>query len=260
LNHPVSNEEGAINMITFKNALNFTSLFSALALAIAIPAALAAPVGPLIPLVAGQPAKASDVNGNFSTIVTTVNANDTRLTTVETNKQNIVTGSCSAGSAIRAIAANGTVTCQNAGGNVGFASVAAVVGVPRFPTTTTSQGNGPAGEVGRYSSSGSDFLVAPMVLPHGATVTTFSLSCLRNNAASCFGYLYRTDGNAVAVVNIAAQAATVQTVTTTSISTSPSGIAVVDNQNFSYWLYMEVNGTAGSAIMPVRGTVTYTLP
>ena len=44
-------------MIIFKNTLNFASLFAALALAAEIPAALAAPVGPLTPLIAGQPAK-----------------------------------------------------------------------------------------------------------------------------------------------------------------------------------------------------------
>jgi hypothetical protein len=242
-------------MINFKNT-NFASLFAAVTLAAAIPAAVAAPVGPLTTLTAGTPAKASDVNGNFSTIVTTVNANDTRLTTVETNKQNIVTGTCSAGSAIRAIAANGTVTCQNAGGNVGFASVAAIVGVVRNTAIATNQAN-VAGSVGRFQSSGAggEYLVAPIALPHGATVTAFSFTCVRNNAALCDGYLYRDDSTQLAVVNIGAQAATVQTATTTAIASQ-----VVDNQNFGYWVYMAINGTAGSGITPIRATVTYTLP
>src|SRR5215472_1802669 len=90
---------------------------------LAVGAANAAPVGPLKTFSAGQPAKAADVNGNFTTIVNTVNANDARLTTVETNKQNVVSGACTTGNAIRAIAPDGSVTCQNTGGAVGFFSV-----------------------------------------------------------------------------------------------------------------------------------------
>jgi hypothetical protein len=241
-------------MIIFKNTLSFASLLAALAAA--IPAALAAPVGPLTPLVAGQPAKASDVNGNFTTIVTTVNANDTRLTTVETNKQNIVTGACTAGSAIRAIAANGTVTCQSAGGSVGVVSVPSLVGVPRFSTTGTSQGN-VNGTIGRFQSSGSfDFLVAPISIPNGSTIVAFSFSCVRNNVAACSAFLFRDDSTQLATANIAAQATGVaQTATTTAI-TSP----LVDNQNFGYWVYMSLDLTAGVNLMPVRATVTYTLP
>jgi hypothetical protein len=243
-------------MIIFKNTLTFASLFAALTFAAGIPGALAGPVGPLTPLTAGTPAKASDVNGNFSTIVTTVNANDTRLTTVETTKQNIVSGTCTAGNAIRAIAANGTVTCQSTGGSVGFASVAAIAGIIRNTAVATNQVN-VAGSVGRFQSSGAggEYLVVPIALPHGATVSAFSFTCVRNNAALCDGYLYRDDSTQLATVNIGAQAATVQTATTTTIA-SP----VVDNQNFGYWVYMAVNGTAGSGITPIRATVTYTLP
>jgi hypothetical protein len=242
-------------MITFKNALNLMSLLSALMLAAAIPAALAAPVGPLTTFTAGTPAKASDVNGNFSTIVTTVNANDTRLTTVETNKQNAVTGNCAAGTAIRAIAANGTVTCQSAGGSIGITSVSSVVGVPIASTTPTNISFGSSW--GRYQTSGSsDYVVVPLVLPHGATITSVSFSCIRNNAATCQAYFARDDGNYL-VQNLAipAQAAAIQTATTTTI-VNP----VVDNQNFSYWVFMSVNGTATTGIVPIRASVTYTLP
>jgi malate/lactate dehydrogenase len=220
----------------------------------AVVPAQAGPVAPLTPLVAGQSAKASDVMGNFNKIVTTVNANDTRLTNVETTKQDIVSGACPAGSAIRAIAANGTVTCQNSGGTVGFASVPSIVGMARDSTIATNQTN--VGFIGRYMvTAGSDFLVAPISLPHNATVTAFSFSCVRNNAASCSGFLFRDDSTQLASVSISAQAATIQTATTTSIS-SP----VIDNQNFGYWVYMSINGTAGTAILPIRATVTYTMP
>jgi hypothetical protein len=43
----------------------------------------AGPVGPLTTFTAGTPAKASEVNGNFSAVSTAVNANDGRITTLE---------------------------------------------------------------------------------------------------------------------------------------------------------------------------------
>src|SRR6266852_4371997 len=44
----------------------------------------AGPVGPLTTFTAGTPARASEVNGNFSAVSTAVNANDGRITTLET--------------------------------------------------------------------------------------------------------------------------------------------------------------------------------
>jgi hypothetical protein len=245
-------------MTTFATTLNPRPLFAALTLAAGFTAAVAAPVAPLTPLVAGQPAKASDVNGNFTTIVTTVNANDTRLTNVETSKQNIVTQNCPQGSAIRAIAANGTVTCQNSGGSVGFASVAAMIAFPRtIPGTNVTQ-TSIGGGLGKSASlpAGVEYIVAPIVLPHGATVTSFSFSCYHNSSASnCDGYLYRSDGNELAFVSISALSTTIQTASTTTITG-----ALVDNQSFGYWVYMLVNGTAGANITPMQASVTYTMP
>ncbi|MFP8879566.1 MAG: DUF1566 domain-containing protein [Myxococcota bacterium] len=63
----------------------------------------------------GQAADAGQVNANFDAIETEVNDNDGRITTVEgtANAAQVrVTGSCVAGSSIRAIAADGTVTCE----------------------------------------------------------------------------------------------------------------------------------------------------
>ena len=65
--------------------------------------------------VAGHTAKASEVNANFSAVKSAVdgNANDiaTNVHDIGT-KQNRVSGSCAAGSSIREIAADGTVTCE----------------------------------------------------------------------------------------------------------------------------------------------------
>jgi hypothetical protein len=256
-------------MAKIEKSATFKLILSGIAFATAIGEATAAPVGPLKTFSAGTPAKAADVNGNFTTIVNTVNANDTRLTTVETNKQNVVTGTCPAGNAIRAIAASGTVTCQSTGGNVAFASVNALVGVPETSTTPTSLGfaAGPNSTIvlGRFQSAGtsSDSLLVPIVLPHGATITAFSFTCLQNTTTvSCTGSLFRDDIVQLASVSIpsTSQSSTVQTASTTTISSTPANAAVVDNQNFAYFVLMSMNLTNTSSIIPIRATVTYTLP
>ncbi len=81
--------------------------------------AMAAQVTGLKTFAAGTPAVASEVNGNFTAVSGAVNTNDTRLTNVENTKQNRVTGTCAVGSAVTAIAADGTVMC-GAGADVRF--------------------------------------------------------------------------------------------------------------------------------------------
>jgi hypothetical protein len=260
-------------MIDIKRALNLNSILSVIALAAVASTGQAGPVGPLTTFTAGTPAKASDVNANFTTIVNTVNANDTRLTTVETNKQNVITGNCPAGSAIRAVAPNGTVTCQNSGGTVGFVSVAGITGVPQFSNTPTSVCDfvcqfvrsffgGLPSAFGRYQSAtgNTDVLLVPINLPHGATVTAFSFTCFRNTATNCGASLSRDDGNLIASITTVAQATTPQTASASSINTSPAGIALVNNTSFSYFVSMTIDGTAGADLVPIRATVTYTTP
>ncbi len=58
--------------------------------------------------VAGTVIRAADVNANFSALKSFVDALEVNLNT----KQNRVTGTCAAGSSIREIAADGTVTCE----------------------------------------------------------------------------------------------------------------------------------------------------
>jgi hypothetical protein len=63
----------------------------------------------------GTTADADQVNANFDAVETAVNDNDARITTVEgvANAAQVrVSGSCAVGSSIRAIAANGTVSCE----------------------------------------------------------------------------------------------------------------------------------------------------
>lgn len=57
----------------------------------------------------GTPARASEVNENFDAVKAEVDDNSQRID----SKQNIVTSSCAEGSAIRSIAADGSVECQS---------------------------------------------------------------------------------------------------------------------------------------------------
>jgi hypothetical protein len=248
-----------MNTITNVKPTHLELLVGLLALLACATTVDAAPVGPLTTFTAGNPAKASEVNGNFTTIVNTVNANDARLTTVETNKQNLVTGTCPTGSAIRAVAANGTVTCQSTGGNVGFVSVSSAAGVASG-TVQTSLCIIFCNAFGRYQTSpaGTGIIVVPIQLPHGATMTAFSYACYCNDAAGSSAFILRDDSFLVNV-SISTVSTTIQTVTTTDFSGVAPGLTVVDN-HFSYAVLMFTDGTAQSNIIPVRATVTYTIP
>jgi hypothetical protein len=102
-------------------------------------ASIAGSITELTIFTADTPAKASEVNANFTAVKAAVDDSNARLREAESAKQNRINGNCAVGSVITAIAADGTVTC-----------------VPQSPdsrfgvnTTSASAGSGELCTIGR---------------------------------------------------------------------------------------------------------------
>jgi hypothetical protein len=245
---------------------NLKMLWVAALFSLASGGSLAGSVAPLTTFTAGTTAQASQVNGNFNAVSTAVNDNNARITTNTTNitanttaistKQDRVTGTCATSSAIRAINADGTVVCESTSATTGYMTVSAVGAIPRnsaYETTQTNTGD----SVGRSGvTPGFEYLVVPVNLPHGATITKFTYVCYDNDATySSFGYLYRDTAIAIATVSTGGASTTLQTLSTTSIS-GPT----INNQTSGIYVYMGVQGEAGANLAPIRAIIEYTLP
>ena len=169
-------------------------------------------------------------------------------------KQERIRGVCAPGSAIRLVAADGTVTCQRL--PRGVVSVTALAGVARVSTTATTQASVPGG-VGRYQTAGEDdFLVVPVPLPDGAVVTGFSYVFWDADARlDGAAYLYRSDDTVMAGVQTREAAEDVRAVSTQDIHG-----AKVDANGFAYFVYMQLSAKAGPGLMPIAASVSYRLP
>lgn len=169
-------------------------------------------------------------------------------------KQARITGTCAPGSAIRVVGQDGTVVCQRL--PRGVVSVSSLAGLPRVSTTATTQLSVPGG-VGRYQSAGEDdFLVIPVDLPDGATVTGFSFVFWDGDAkVDGAAYLYRSDDTAMAALATREAADEVRVVSTTDIAAQR-----VDNSAFAYFVYMQLSASAGPRLVPIAASVSYRLP
>lgn len=169
-------------------------------------------------------------------------------------RQARITGTCAPGSAIRIVGADGTVVCQRF--PKGVVSVAAITAVARNSTTVTAQGTVPGG-VGRFQTSGADdFLVAPIQLPDGATVTAFSYVCLdADTRVDAVAYLYRSDDVVLAGVGTEGAKRELQMVETTDVK-----LGKIDNSTYGYFVYFLVSAEANSNLIPIAASVTYRLP
>ena len=138
----------------------------------------------------------------------------------------------------------------------GYVSVSANAAVPQYSTTATSQGNA-GGGVGRYTTSGGlSYLIAPIQIPHGATITSFIYKVYDNTPIHYSrAYLYTsvTGSSVVTVASSSAGASSaMQTITSGTLN------YVVNNSNNSYFIYFGVNGIAGSSLVPIAAIVQYT--
>ena len=169
-------------------------------------------------------------------------------------KQARITGTCAPGSAIRIIAADGTVRCQQL--PHGVLSVAAIGAVPRLSSAVTEVAVLPGG-VGRYQSSGEDdYLVAPISLPDGAIVTAMSYVFLDDDpVVDTAAFLYRSDDRPLASVTSAGAAGQVRIESTESID-----LRKIDATRYAYVVYFQMSAKAGSRILPISASVTYRLP
>ncbi len=147
-------------------------------------------------------------------------------------------------------------TSKSGPGNWKSVSVSSLGGIPRTSSVTTAQGL-ICDSVGRYATAGgSEFLTVPVQLPDGATITAFTAVICDNTAT--YGdsvYLYRSDGTSIADTSTSAAEASTTPFTKTTTSISP-GAEVVDNSQYSYYLYMEINGDAGNNLTPISGIIT----
>jgi hypothetical protein len=172
------------------------------------------------------------------------------------SKQDRITGACAPGSAIRLVGADGTVICQRL--PRGVTSVSALAGLARVSTTRTAQGSVPGG-VGRYQADGGedDFLVVPIDLPDGAVVTGFSYTFWDSHArADGAAYLYRSDDTVLAGVRTEGAKEEVRLAETDKVQAGKK----IDNAGFAYFVYMQLSGEAGAALMPIGASVAYRLP
>jgi hypothetical protein len=169
-------------------------------------------------------------------------------------KQARINGKCAPGSAIRVIAADGSVSCQQF--PKGVASVSALAAFPRLSTTVTASGS-VRGGIGRFQLAGDDdYLVVPITLPDGAVVTSFSYVFLdASDAVDGAAYLYRSDDLPMAMIETEGASDQVRMLSSDHVEHRK-----IDASRYAYFVYFGVSSRAQSGLIPISASVTYRVP
>lgn len=135
-------------------------------------------------------------------------------------------------------------------------SVSSLGGIPRNSDTRTGVSVN-CGDAGRYAEEGAhEILTVPIQLPDGATIVGFT-ALICDNTAEYYGTmsLRRSDTLVLAGTQTGASETSSTTLTKTG-NVFANGGQVVDNSKYSYFVYMSIDGNAGSALYPVSAIVT----
>jgi hypothetical protein len=139
------------------------------------------------------------------------------------------------------------------GGTGGYVTVSSLAGGPLYNQnyqTNVQYGSGFAGKFGVTADF--EYLVVPLQIPDGVTITSFSFTCYDFDATyNCLAWLFRDDGYFMASVTTTGSPG-LDTGTTTTI-----GEPMVNNSLYGYNVWFYVNGDAGFNITPVRAIVEY---
>jgi len=141
-------------------------------------------------------------------------------------------------------------------------SVSSLGGIPRNSDIRTGVHLTTSGAacdvVGRYAEGGAnyEYLTVPIQLPDGATIVSFTgLMCDTHGDFLEEMLLKRSDNHNIAQV-MTGVSETSTTILEKIDTTILEGAEVVDNSRYSYFVYMSINGNAGSAVYPVSAIVT----
>ena len=157
-------------------------------------------------------------------------------------------------------------TLENPATTTSFVSVSAMSGISLTPSCQTTVAI-ISPFIGRYLDRATtncldDYIIVPIQIPHGATITAFSCTAYASTSRSPSNpcALRNSFSRRIAEVRYEFLSG-LQTVTTTDIARS---IARVDNDTFAYYIYMPVTWgsatTTDSRIIQISASVEYSLP
>ena len=229
-----------------RNAARSLTIAASAVSVLAAASAWAGPISGLTTFVSGTPAKAADINGNFTIIRNAGNDTDTRVTNVEANRV-LKTGDTMSGTltvpalayAVPKVAfwtVPGRAFIHDTGN--GFAKC--------FPDTLS------------WNGTGAPVFRAPVTLPHGATITGVTYHYWKSPSATDNSTFTLNRIGIPATGNVSQMATlTSSAVNHTSVTTNTVTNPVIDNQNFSYYMVVSLGSAAGTHCVDAA-TIKYT--